>query len=275
VATRGANTFSGSQIISGNVGIGVSPGTSLDVVGTTRTSVLSFQGVGGDSGLAHQSYGLYQEPGAWTHPYPDLILNYHTGIKHVAFKGYQGHRFYVGGTAAPTEEAFSVGDGDNNTRVYGDLLVAGTKQVDDAAPATYFVSHQRYLVELTSNYYLRTKQIPDSVLISLCGDEDGCEMIIGMRNWNGFNSQVASYKFHFFWTTATRRWRVSDGGPGGGNTGFDANGAINHALNAYDACYFTDGEYPAGVGSDNVAGMNLLYWSDYGTAKTCFLSIQD
>jgi len=51
--------------------------------------VLQFTGVGGDSGNGSQptSYGIYQQGGSWSHPYPDLCIGYHTGIKIGAYYG--------------------------------------------------------------------------------------------------------------------------------------------------------------------------------------------
>ncbi len=40
------------------------------------------------------AYAIYREPGAWTWPYPDLRIAFHTGIKIGANAGYQGVRFY-------------------------------------------------------------------------------------------------------------------------------------------------------------------------------------
>ncbi len=119
------------QANGGAVGIGMTPGATLDVNGTTRSRLLIFHGNGGDSGQAHEHYGIYQEQGGWAHPYPDLILNYHTGIKYVAYHGYNGHRFYTGYSpdATPTTEALSIGDGDHNVRVKHDLYVDGNVYV--------------------------------------------------------------------------------------------------------------------------------------------------
>ncbi len=50
------------------------------------------------SGLSNTSgrpaYAIYQESGAWSHPYPDLCLAMHTGIKLGANASYNGIRFY-------------------------------------------------------------------------------------------------------------------------------------------------------------------------------------
>jgi hypothetical protein len=51
---------------------------------------------GGNSGLARASfaYGFgFQENGGWTYPYPDLILQYHTGVTFAGNAGYEGMRF--------------------------------------------------------------------------------------------------------------------------------------------------------------------------------------
>ena len=51
------------------------------------------------SGLSSASgrpaYAIYQEGGAWSHPYPDLCLAMHTGIKLGANASYNGIRFYT------------------------------------------------------------------------------------------------------------------------------------------------------------------------------------
>ena len=33
---------------------------------------------------------------AWSHPYPDMVINYHTGIKMVGYHGYNGIRMHAG-----------------------------------------------------------------------------------------------------------------------------------------------------------------------------------
>jgi hypothetical protein len=41
------------------------------------------------------AYGIYRESGPWDHPYPDLRIAFHTGIKLGANSGYQGIKFYT------------------------------------------------------------------------------------------------------------------------------------------------------------------------------------
>lgn len=88
--------------------------------------VLRFTGEGGDSGNGNiaTSYGIYQQGGAWTYPYPDLCIGFHTGIKIGAHYSYGGTRFY--NNSDWVTEIFSVGNGDNHVRVENNLYVGNT-----------------------------------------------------------------------------------------------------------------------------------------------------
>jgi len=81
--------------------------------------------IGGDvssssnQGILWQSgtdYGIFRESGAWSSPYPDLRIAFHTGIKIGANYSYGGTRFYNNSDMAT--QIFSVGDGDNYVRAY-------------------------------------------------------------------------------------------------------------------------------------------------------------
>lgn len=94
-----------------------------------NTQISTKQGIttgfaGTDSGMTgakHYQFG-YQEPGAWTAPFPDLVLGYHTGIKMGANIGYGGVKFFADHPSVSTTQLFSVGDGDNNVRVANWLM---------------------------------------------------------------------------------------------------------------------------------------------------------
>jgi hypothetical protein len=60
--------------------------------------------------------------------YSKLTLNWHTGIRIGAYVNYGGVRFYnnaVGATNPVPSKIFSVGEGDDNVRVYNELIVSG------------------------------------------------------------------------------------------------------------------------------------------------------
>ena len=97
--------------------------------------VLRFTGESGNSNNSAQSYAIYQESGAWTHPYPDLVIGYHTGIKIGGHQNYNGTRFY---SDAPGRngavELMSVGNGD------GDVRVTNVAHAGNSFRAPYFYS---------------------------------------------------------------------------------------------------------------------------------------
>lgn len=90
-------------------------GNNDNVVGRLR-----FYGEGGDSGRSNYSYALYQEGGSWAHPYPDLAIGFHTGIKIGAYFGYNGTRIYNNSDFATQIASF--GDGDSNFRSYYNII---------------------------------------------------------------------------------------------------------------------------------------------------------
>jgi hypothetical protein len=125
---QGAAGATGATGSTGGTGATGAQGTSGATVDNTDRTLksLRFTGVGGDSGNGAQfdSYAIYQQGGGWSHPYPDLCIGYHTGIKIGAYFGYNGTRFYNNSDWAT--EIFSVGNGDNHVRAAYNFIAGGT-----------------------------------------------------------------------------------------------------------------------------------------------------
>jgi len=85
----------GAQGAQGPTGPTGPSGATIDNTNRTLNS-LTFTGQGGNSGNAPSSYyySLHQKTGPWTGPYPDLSINYHTGISFGALAGYEGYSFW-------------------------------------------------------------------------------------------------------------------------------------------------------------------------------------
>ena len=87
-------------------------------------------GSGGDTGHTSSSYpyAIFQEGGGWNHPYPDLRINYHTGIiMAVGAASYGGLRFQRDYNDAT--ELMSIGNGDNNVRIASNIYINGNTYV--------------------------------------------------------------------------------------------------------------------------------------------------
>ena len=106
------------------------------------------------SGLANhargsQSYAIYQESGAWTSPFPDLNIGFHTGISMGAYAGYNGMRFYNNSDMATQVMSINNGsDGLGANQVYvNDALQAGSSL---RAPIFYDSNNTTYLADLSN-----------------------------------------------------------------------------------------------------------------------------
>ena len=147
-----AATFSGPLTgnVTGNVTGNAASASSLAADTSTQFKIISFTGVGGDSGNGAQpsSYAIYQQGGSWTNPYPDLCIGYHTGIKIGAWYGYGGTRFFNNSDWAT--EIFSVGNGDNNVRV-ANTIYAGEVAATNNITAYYSDERLKNFIGKISN----------------------------------------------------------------------------------------------------------------------------
>jgi len=84
---------------------------------TVNQGAIHFQESNSNQG--DHSYAIFQEGGAWSHPYPDLRIAYHTGIKIGAHKNYNGTRFYNNSDMVTL--LLSVGNGNNDVSATGNI----------------------------------------------------------------------------------------------------------------------------------------------------------
>ncbi|MCO6449627.1 MAG: hypothetical protein J5I90_02450 [Caldilineales bacterium] len=183
----------------------------------------------------------------------------------------------------------------NGLNVTGNASMSGDLSVNvirDVGNATGQVSHQSYPTSLR-RYVVEAQDggnspysaaVDDGLLVQLCGDFDGCEITLGMRDYDkpnrgaGDMATIGPFVFTIAETrpNGQRYWDNRNQG-GGNNAGWDGNNGVEHVLNAFDSCYFTDGRYLAGSGSDPGLGFSVLNWSGGYTATdmVCVLIIND
>lgn len=97
-------------------------------IGNNHTVVQRGQFTTGTSGQNNSAqasalsyhYG-YQYGGAWTSPFPDLILGYHTGVRIGGYYGYGGTRFYDDHPSRTSTIIFSVANGDAHVRATNNI----------------------------------------------------------------------------------------------------------------------------------------------------------
>jgi hypothetical protein len=98
------------------------------------------------------AYAIYREAGAWGHPFPDLRIAFHTGIKLGANASYQGIRFYSDydmGTIVA-----SINDGDQNLRGYYDIIAYASdmRLKENIEPITNAIDKVKKLNGFTYNW---------------------------------------------------------------------------------------------------------------------------
>ena len=121
---------------------------------TFHVKELQFFGVGSNSGNSGSSYAIYQEGGGWSHPYPDLMIGYHTGIKLGANSSYNGIRFYsdsLNGSQVMTVNDSSTGLGANNVYVNNSLQAGSSLR----APIFYDSNDTNYYIDANNYSYVK------------------------------------------------------------------------------------------------------------------------
>jgi hypothetical protein len=90
------------------------------------------------------AYGIYRESGAWSFPYPDLRIAFHTGIKFGANASYKGMNFYTDYDMSSL--VMSVNNADYNTGgiyVHGSAYASAYYETSDARLKTILEDNSR------------------------------------------------------------------------------------------------------------------------------------
>lgn len=172
--------------------------------------------------------------------------------------------------------------------VAGTLISQGRYQKDNAAETTYEVSPRYHLTLTPASYNGSTRQIPQQVIIDLCGDPDGCQFRLGMTRWSSnAETETASITGLLYYSTSDGHWRTSmllQLGADAKNkeaVGVDGDKKTDHVVDAWGVCYFTDSPYSNYQDkSDPDIGMYLLVWKNDGLkwtnpGRTCELTLID
>lgn len=194
-----------------------------------------------DNGLS-SSYGIYRESGAWDHPYPDLRIAFHTGIKLGANSSYNGIRFYT--DYDMTTQVMSVNNGSDGLGG-GNVYVNNSLQAGSSlrAPIFYDSEDTNYYVDPNSSSKLSSLGLggisPDARL-SVSGDTHISGYIYQGGNaaasssW-GSRTLVSSGNY----TTNANTFRFDNLGYGTTwDVRFDSSGA--HASHSFRAPIFYD-----------------------------------
>lgn len=171
----------------------------------------------------------------------------------------------------------------------GDLLVLADKCVDSGYPpsredppwgstsTTYFVNKKRYHVEATKAIKKNTINLDMDIMRDLCRDADGCSITIGMRDWDNTRVGLTASRgpYRFFMSETSNWWRISNID----TEGRDGDSNLGHPIYIWDSCYFTDGEYINGTGTDTTVQLGFMNWESATSYNdpdmVCTLTVDD
>ena len=130
-----------------------------------------------DNGLS-TAYGIFRESGAWDHPYPDLRIAFHTGIKLGANSSYQGIRFYT--DYDMVTQVMSVNNGSDPLGA-GNVYVNNSLQAGSSLRAPIFYDSQN------TDYYLDPNATSNLYNLNLVGNKN---TYLQINPGNGYEAMV-------------------------------------------------------------------------------------
>ena len=124
------------------------------------------------------AYGIFRESGAWDHPYPDLRIAFHTGIKLGANSTYQGIKFYT--DYDMVTQVMSVNNG-------SDPLGAGNVYVNNSLQAGSSLRAPIFYDSNDTNYYGDFAGTSNLYNLSLTGAK---QTYLTINPGNGYEAMV-------------------------------------------------------------------------------------
>ncbi|MEK6799961.1 MAG: hypothetical protein AABZ12_13430 [Planctomycetota bacterium] len=170
------------------------------------------------------------------------------------------------GTDTPTERLEIVGD----VRAAGDVYGRGVLN-DNGGVSEYDVTTKRYFVRVDFNEPRNAVLLDEAIVEELCGDVDGCEVVVGRRHTYG----DAIGPRRWFVSPADHTWFVSIQGDPGVNPaprGTDGDGAPATVLGG-SGWVLLDGEIDGDSTVDASVGFSLI--NDLSLGQSVFLILSD
>lgn len=136
----------------------------------------------------------------------------------------------------------------------------------------------RYTFTIPKSQRFTSSQLNMDRIEYLCGDLDGCQVRLGMYDWDN-QKRNASRSGLLYYNIDTGAWRAS----GNVNThapqvldtaGTDLNGTTEHVMQAW-TCFLTDGEYNNRAEGDRKKSFNLLQWDVDNYNADCWITFVD
>ena len=164
--------------------------TRLDSIMLRSTINFPVNSPGVTHGSGHRpAYGIYQEGGAWSSPFPDLCIAMHTGIKLGANASYNGIRFYTDYTMATRVMAVNDSSspaGSSNVYVDNTLLTGSSLR----APIFYDSNNTTYYTRPGTSSLINTLYTAGTIQAGTSGVGN-----IYLGN-NGGNGTGNHFRFH-------------------------------------------------------------------------------
>jgi hypothetical protein len=271
-----ANLFDNAQLF-----LGISVGADSELLPRQRLHPVPWAMQASTALNAATANNLVQGGGV-----PGIVTLGAGGAKEIAFAGGTKITDSPAGTTISGAAGAVAISGDltvNGDWSAGAILDKGDSNGGQNQRSTYPVNINRYVVEAPDNGASPdTVPLDDAILTDFCQDADGCTVSLYMRDWDpasepGLLAGVGPSRLSLApVANGKRQWDLRDVASNFAG-GTDNNGAVNHAMNIYNACLFTDGEYVNAQGSDSKLGFGLLNWAGaFDSVKmTCVLIIED